>query len=63
MQGSGPLASGLGGVLTPLLGLMATMGLSAVLVGSPGLLGLMVEGLRQAGGEVRQVSAAGTSTG
>ena len=47
MQGTGPLASALAGVLLPLLGLVAMMGASALLIGGPGLAGMQVNALRQ----------------
>lgn len=51
MQGTGPLASALAGVLLPALGLFAMIGASALLVGTPGLLGSQAPALRQAGTE------------
>jgi MFS family permease len=48
MQGSGPLASALGGVLLPILGLTALIALSAAAVGAPGLAGYQVRALRKA---------------
>ncbi len=47
MQSSGPLASAGAGVLLSILTLPAMMGLSALLIGAPGLLGLGVKRLRQ----------------
>ncbi|MGZ3581222.1 MAG: MFS transporter [Ktedonobacterales bacterium] len=47
MQGTGPLASALAGVLLPILGLMAMVGASVLLVGVPGLVGTQVKALRQ----------------
>lgn len=47
MQGTGPLASALAGMLLPLLGLVAMMGASALLIGGPGLAGIQVRALRQ----------------
>jgi MFS family permease len=46
MQGTGPLASALAGVLLPLLGLLAMIGSSALLIGAPGLAGAQVKALR-----------------
>lgn len=47
MQGTGPLASALAGVLLPMLGLVSMMGSSALLVGAPGLAGAQVKQLRE----------------
>ncbi len=49
MQGSGPLASAIAGLLLPVLGLTAMMGGSALVMGLPGIAGLRVRGLRQEG--------------
>ena len=46
MQGTGPLASALAGVLLPALGLAAMMGASALLIGVPGIVGTQVKALR-----------------
>jgi MFS family permease len=45
MQGANPLGGMLAGLLLPLLGLPALIGLSAILVGGPGLLGYRVKAL------------------
>lgn len=50
MQGSGPLASAVGGLLLPILGLSAVMALSSVAIGVPGAVGCFVRDLRLAGG-------------
>jgi len=47
MQSSGPLASAGAGVLLSSLGIPAMIGLSALLIGAPGLLGYGVKQLRQ----------------
>jgi MFS family permease len=47
MQGSGPLASALGGVLLPALGLLPLIALSAAAAGAPGLVGLQIPPLRR----------------
>jgi Transmembrane secretion effector len=47
MQSSGPLASAGAGVLLSILTIPAMVGLSALLIGAPGLLGLGVKQLRQ----------------
>jgi predicted MFS family arabinose efflux permease len=47
MQGTGPLASALAGVLLPVLGLAAMIGSSALLIGMPGLAGMRVKALRR----------------
>jgi MFS family permease len=46
MQGTGPLASALAGVLLPVLGLSAMVGSSALLIGAPGLVGMRVKALQ-----------------
>lgn len=51
MQSGNPIGGALGGALVPLLGLSAAIGLSAILVGLPGLAGLAVPALRAAGPE------------
>jgi predicted MFS family arabinose efflux permease len=55
MQGTGPLASALAGVLLPVLGLAAMMGSSALLIGVPGLVGMRVKVLQRG----TEVSASG----
>ena len=52
MQSSGPLASAGAGVLLSILGIPAMIGLSALLVGAPGLLGFGVKQLRQPEGRL-----------
>lgn len=47
MQGTAPLASALAGTLLPILGLVAMIGASALLMGGPGLVGAQVKALRQ----------------
>jgi MFS family permease len=49
MQSGNPIGGALAGVLLPSLGLTAMIGLSAIVVGVPGLLGYRVEELRRAG--------------
>jgi MFS family permease len=49
MQGSGPLASALAGVLLPVLGLGALISCSAAAIGIPGLVGYRIPELRQGG--------------
>lgn len=48
MQGAGPLGGVLAGALLPIAGMSAMIGLSAIVVGSPGLIGYLVKDLRQA---------------
>src|SRR5262249_48936075 len=47
MQGSGPLASAMAGVLLPVLGLIPMIAFSAGAIGIPGLAGYQVHDLRQ----------------
>jgi MFS family permease len=47
MQGTGPLASALAGVLLPVVGLVTMIGASALLMGGPGLVGTQVKALRK----------------
>jgi MFS family permease len=46
MQSTPPLGSGIGGILFPLTGLVPLVGLSAAVIGIPGLLGARVKELR-----------------
>jgi MFS family permease len=46
MQSAPPLGSGVGGILLPLAGLVPLVGLSAAVIGIPGLLGARVKELR-----------------
>jgi MFS family permease len=57
MQGTGPLASALAGVLLPILGLAAMVQASALLIGVPGLVGSQVKALRQGKREESAVPA------
>ncbi len=59
MQSSGPLASAGAGALLSILGIPAMIGLSAFLIGAPGLLGFGVKQLRQPG---ERFSKAGEET-
>jgi MFS family permease len=56
MQSGNPIGGGLAGMILPLLGMAATIGLSAFLVGAPGLLGYSVGAQRLSGGRRRQRS-------
>ena len=58
MQGGNPIGGALGGLLLPGLGLAAMIGLSAVVVGTPGLLGARVRALRGAGAPVEREAMA-----
>lgn len=49
MQGTNPLGGAAAGVLTPVLGIAAVIGLSALVVGLPGVAGYRVADLRLAG--------------
>ena len=49
MQSGNPIGGAIAGILLPVLGLGAMIGLSAVVVGVPGLIGYRVKELRQAG--------------
>src|SRR6266545_4631203 len=50
MQSGNPIGGAIAGILLPALGLPVLIGLSAILVGLPGVLGYQVKTLRQAGG-------------
>jgi MFS family permease len=52
MQSGNPIGGALGGFLLPSVGLFAVMGLSALLVATPGVVGYGVKGLREQGHEV-----------
>jgi MFS family permease len=52
MQSGNPIGGALAGALLPLLGMSAMIGLSAIVVGLPGLLGYRVADLRLAGGAI-----------
>lgn len=58
MQGTGPISSAFAGLLLPILGVIAMIGSSALLVGAPGLFGMQVEALRKAGHEEQEEDAA-----
>jgi hypothetical protein len=49
MQGATPLGGALGGGLLPVAGVVAMVGLTAAIIGTPGLLGMSVGELRGAG--------------
>ena len=49
MQSGHPLGGVMAAVVLPALGIQATIGLAALLVGGPGLLGARVRDLRRAG--------------
>jgi hypothetical protein len=49
MQSGNPIGGALAGILLPGLGLAAMIGLSAIVVGLPGLIGYRVKDLRRAG--------------
>jgi hypothetical protein len=49
MQAASPTGSGLAGLVLPFIGLLPLVGLSAVLIGGPGLAGSQVKELRDAG--------------
>jgi MFS family permease len=61
MQSGNPIGGALAGGLLPLLGMTVMVGLSALLVGVPGLIGYGVKALRQAGGPL--AGAAGAEDG
>jgi MFS family permease len=50
MQSGNPIGGAIAGLLLPLLGVGATIGLSAIVVGVPGVIGYRVKELRLAGG-------------
>jgi hypothetical protein len=56
MQSGNPIGGGLAGGLLPLLGITATIGLSAFLVGAPGLIGYGVRALRLSGGRAAETA-------
>ena len=51
MQGATPVGGALAGFLLPLWGIQIMIGLSALIIGMPGMLGLRVKELTSAGGE------------
>jgi MFS family permease len=51
MQGATPLGGALAGFLLPVLGTQMMIGLSALIIGAPGLAGMQTKELRQASGE------------
>jgi MFS family permease len=51
MQGTTPVGGALGGFLLPVFGIPLMILFSALLIGIPGLAGLRIPGLRQAGGD------------
>jgi MFS family permease len=51
MQGATPLGGALAGFLLPLMGMQMMIGLSSFVIGAPGLAGMQVVELRQAGNE------------
>ncbi len=57
MQSGRPLGGALAGTLLPLVGISAAIGVSALLAGIPGLAGLGVGQLRNAGSTLRQANA------
>jgi MFS family permease len=50
MQSGNPIGGAIAGILLPVLGVPVLIGLSALLVGLPGVLGYQVKTLRLAGG-------------
>jgi hypothetical protein len=56
MQSGNPVGGGLAGMLLPLAGMTVTIGLSAFLVGAPGLLGYGVRALRLSGGRAAETA-------
>ncbi|MCI0552272.1 MAG: MFS transporter [Anaerolineae bacterium] len=51
MQGATPLGGALAGFLLPVLGMQFMIGLSSFVIGAPGLAGMQITELKQAGGE------------
>ena len=51
MQGATPLGGALAGFLLPLWGIQMIVGLSSLIIGSPGLVGLQIKELASAGAE------------
>lgn len=51
MQGATPLGGALAGFLLPVLGIQVMIGLSSLIIGAPGLAGMQVTALKQAGSE------------
>ena len=51
MQGATPLGGALAGFLIPVVGMQWMIGLSSLVIGAPGLAGMRVTELREAGGE------------
>jgi hypothetical protein len=51
MQGATPLGGALAGFLLPLTGMQLMIGLSSLVIGAPGVVGMQTVELRQASGE------------
>ncbi|HEY3475016.1 MAG TPA: hypothetical protein VGK56_10435, partial [Anaerolineales bacterium] len=51
MQGATPLGGALAGFLLPVIGIQMMIGLSSLVIGAPGLTGMRIAELRQAGSE------------
>jgi hypothetical protein len=49
MQGATPLGGALAGFLLPVIGIFLTIGMSALVIGVPGLVGMQVQELTSAG--------------
>lgn len=49
MQGATPLGGALAGFLLPVLGMQLMIWLSSIVIGAPGLVGMQIKELRQAG--------------
>jgi hypothetical protein len=62
MQSGNPLGGALAGVAFPALGLAALLAGAALLTGVPGIAGLGVEALRQAGAPSEPAEAIGPAT-
>ena len=62
MQGATPLGGALAGFLLPVLGIQVIVGLSSLVVGSPGLAGLQVKELVSAGKDASGIELATSNT-
>jgi MFS family permease len=51
MQGATPLGGALAGFLLPVMGMQMMIGLSSIVIGGPGLVGMQIKELMKAGSE------------
>jgi hypothetical protein len=62
MQGATPLGGALAGFLLPILGIQIIIGLSALVIGLPGLAGMQIKELVSAGTDTNSIELATNST-